>query len=619
MNAITQNLTHTNPQKATNVSPLDAQAIAQNDSSLVPRRCETLAVVEALKEAGQDFEFYPSTEQQISQVTADMVALLKTHEFSKGYHGRLKLLDIGAGDGRVLQMMKAVLEAQEHEKLQCDLYAIEKASIQTATYRKKDITLLGTEFNEVNFISKNVDVAFVNSPYSDFSHWMVTLISQLNFKLLYAIMPKRWQGDEGIMKAIERRSIKSVKVIAQSDYFDAHRQARAEVEIVRFVFDDFDVVRKSRHDYKPTIGRNATDPFQIFLEDELGLKQTYSKTTNQFYAHVERKRISEAMQTEGSASFEVVASKGVLWALLENYERDLFHVLTEYKKIGALDSAILQELGIDHKGLCEGVKEKLLGYRHVYWSLLFDELDEISTRLTGKNKTQLLDTLAANALDFTHKNAVYVISFAVEMANELIESSLIEVYTDLTSEKSISRHYKSNEHIYQDRYRHNHESPNQHARYLLDYRFISSHHSNFERSYWSSSTRGLCGNARGFCDDLVVVMRLLGYREFNYSVAYDDICAGDKLIIRGEGREGKEEDLLHIRFYQNGNRHIQFNQEVMLRFNCTVSRLLGWVRSKAEFETEAQTKTVSDAVWCSGEKMKLQPSSVLALTAPVSA
>ena len=107
MNTITKDLTHTNPQEATNVSPLDAQATAQNDISLVPRRCETLAVVEALKEAGQDFEFYPSTEQQISQVTADIVELLKTHEFSKGYHGRLKLLDIGAGDGRVLQMLSA--------------------------------------------------------------------------------------------------------------------------------------------------------------------------------------------------------------------------------------------------------------------------------------------------------------------------------------------------------------------------------------------------------------------------------------------------------------------------------------------------------------------------------
>lgn len=114
-------------------------------------------------------------------------------------------------------------------------------------------------------------------------------------------------------------------------------------------------------------------------------------------------------------------------------------------------------------------------------------------------------------------------------------------------------------------------------------------------------------------------MRLLGYREFNYSVVYSEICAGGKLIIRGEGLGGKEEDLLHIRFYQNGNRHIQFNQEAMLRFNCTVSRLLGWVRSKAEFESEAQTKAVSDEVWHSGDNMKLLPSSVLALTCQPSA
>ncbi|MGR5299378.1 DUF4942 domain-containing protein, partial [Vibrio mediterranei] len=604
-----------NVQATTNVSTLDSQATAQSDNFEMPRRCHTLAVVQALKNSAQDFEFYPSTEAHITAVTDDISDILKTHEFSNHYHQNVKLLDIGAGDGRVLQMMKKTLEALEQERLHCDLYAIEKATVHTDTYRTKDITLLGTEFNEINFISKNADVAFVNSPYSEFSHWVATLISQLNFKLLYAIMPERWEQDLLIQQAIERRGIKTVKVIATSDFLDAQRQARVNVHIVRFAFNDFEQETTGKwagRSYKPSIGRDDSDPFQIFIEDELGLKQTYSETTNKFYAYAEKERVREAMQTEGSPSYELVESRGLLWALLDNYERDLSHVLAEYKKISVLDGALLQELGVEYKAVREGLKEKLLGFRNVYWSLLFDELDVISSRLTSKNKQQLLNTLTANALDFTHKNATYIISYAVEMANELIEQSLIEVFKALTCEKSIQRHYQSNEHMYRDSWRYNSQLPNDKARYVLDYRFVSSHSRNFSAHSWEY---GICDDARCFCDDLMVALKLVGYEQFSLSCAYKQLRAGDKLVIKGVEPSGQVVDLVHIRFYLNGNRHIKFNQQAMLRINCTVSRLLGWVRSKAEFEQEIEATTpISNDVWQVGDGLKIGTHSVLALT-----
>ncbi|TOJ47079.1 hypothetical protein CGI42_20275 [Vibrio parahaemolyticus] len=441
MNATTKISTPSNHQSATNVSTLDSQATAQNDNSILPKKSHTLAVVQKLKDEGQDYEFYPSTKEHIDHIASDINDILKTHEFSTRYNEAVKVLDVGAGDGRVLQMLKVALEANENETLHCDLFAVEKATVQTSTYRSKGITLLGTEFNEINFISKNADIAFVNSPYSEFSHWVATLINQLNFKIMYAIMPKRWEDDAMIQNAIERRGIKSTKVIAESDFFDAHRQARANVHIVRFAFNDFEEEatvcsdRPHRRHYKPTIGRDGNDPFQLFIEEELGLKKTYSSTTNHFHEFAEKERVRKSMQTEGTASYEIVASRGILWALLDNYEQDLEHVLAEYKKISSLDSALLQELGVEYDALRKGLKEKLFGFRNVYWSLLFDELDVLSSRLTSKNKQQLLNTLSANALDFTHTNATYIIGYAVEMANELIESSLIEVFKELTSEK----------------------------------------------------------------------------------------------------------------------------------------------------------------------------------------
>ena len=116
MNAITQISTLSTHQTATSVSPLGTQATAQNDISKGPTRAETLAMVEALKSAGQDYEFYPSTEEQITLITDDVAEILKTHEFSTLYHQKVKILDIGAGDGRVLQQMKRDIEAKQDER-----------------------------------------------------------------------------------------------------------------------------------------------------------------------------------------------------------------------------------------------------------------------------------------------------------------------------------------------------------------------------------------------------------------------------------------------------------------------------------------------------------------------
>lgn len=591
----------------------------------IPSKSATLSIVKSLKEAGQDHEFYPSTESQIKAVTDDIQSLLETHDLKSRYKKSIKVLDVGAGDGRVLSSISNALESNSERDMSVNMYAIEKASLHTDTYRGKSITLLGTEFSEINFISKKADVAYTNPPYSDFSNWLVTLITQLNFKLLYVVVPERWKDDAAIQQAIKTRQIVSTKVLTESDFFDADREARAKVQVVRFAFNDFEKEaeraeraascdnRNHRHYYTPEIGRNATCPFQLFIENELGLKKSYSETTNKFNEHIEKERVRKNMQKEDSQCHQLVVSRGVLWALLDSYERDLGRVLSEYKKISALDPVLLQELGVEYDSLCEGVKDKLFGFRNVYWGLLFEELDTLSSRLTSKHRQSLLNTLAANSLDFTYTNAIYIVSYAVEMANELVEQSLIDVYKNLTSEDAILRHYKSNSHVYKDDWRHTHGSLNDKASYLLDYRFVYSQSwSNFSNDSWK---KGLADGARSFVNDLLVVFTLLGYSGIYGDTNYDEIVSGSKLIIHGTEPCGKSVELLKVRFFKNGNRHCSFSQKAMLRFNITVSRLLGWIRNKDDFEFEADVKTpVADEIWRIGDTLKILPSTVLALT-----
>jgi hypothetical protein len=571
----------------------------------------TLSLVQELKSADQDFEFYPTDKSMIQTITNDIKKIKEHFDFTNRYSESVKVLDIGSGDGRVLQAIKASFEHDENFKI--DTFGIEKASIHTATYRNKDITLIGTEFDQINFISKTCKIGFVNPPYSEFSHWISTLLSHLNFGLLYCVIPERWVNDPAIKEAMKMRGVKYAEILGEADFLTADRAARAKVHIIRFSFDDLnpDNIKEFKRSYRPTVGRDSTDPFNLFIENELGLKKTYSDTTNKFNEYTEKERVRKSMETEGSHSFELVESKGLLWALLENFEIDLARTLEQYKLISKIDAQLLQELGVNYDALRNGAKEKLLGFRNVYWSLLFEKFDALSSRLTGKHKKELLRKLSANALDFTYTNIIYIISYAVELSNELIEESLIDVYKDLTSPEAISRYYVSNEHMYKDDWRYTNDEK-QKAKYLLDYRFIHSNWSNF---YTESYKEGLNEGAREFCNDLLVAFKLLGYSNLYSNTGYDYMSKGDKLSLMGTTPDGDVIELVQIKFYQNGNRHCKFSQSAMLRLNVTVSRLLGWVRSKEEFATESETTThVDDNVWDISNEMKVSANNILMLT-----
>ncbi|MEB5526728.1 DUF4942 domain-containing protein [Vibrio cholerae] len=566
----------------------------------------TLAIVKELKGAAEDFEFYPTSESQMDLIADDLSKIMITHEFSGK---ELKILDIGAGDGRVLKYFFNFFE-ESHPKTSIKLFAIEKSNVHIKSYRKNNISLLGTDFFSTNLISKNCDFAFTNPPYSNFAPWVSALISQLNFKIMYALIPERWQSDEAIKEAIDKRQITSVKIIAESDFVEADRKARAKVHLVRFSFNDFEKeladAKKYSRKNKDWIGKSSTCPFQLFIEKELNLKQTYNGTTDKFRSYKEIERIRDMLKGEKGTSRELVESRGVLWALLDNYSRDMEKVLTDYKKISEISPQLLMELGVEYKSIRNSVEEKLLGFRNVYWELLFEELDALSSRLTHKNSVLILNTLKANALDFTYENAVYMISYAVEYANELIEDSLIHVFKNLTAETSILRHYKSNTHMYKDCWRYNSESANKFAKYVLDYRFVVSFGSNF-----SGGT--LTKERQHDLNDILVMLGLLGYASVSLEVSKNAIEPGKEYSVFGTDPEGKRIVLLKCRLYLNGNIHFKFDQKVMLRLNVTASRLLGWVRYKGEFFDETDMD-IEDGVWDISDGMKIQANSVLAVT-----
>jgi len=564
----------------------------------------TNALVKELTENGQDFEFYPSTQAQIAIVVEDIKNIAKDFSFPSSNRHGLTLMDVGAGDGRVLQQIKKDVICDEIDSV--TTFAIEKASIHTAAYADKDITLLGTEFHEINFIDKVADVAFVNPPYSQFSAWLKTLITYLDFGILYTIVPERWINDLGIQEAMRLRGIKCSEVLAESDFLDADRKARCKVQIVRFSFSDFQIDEKHdfrRHNYRPSVVNCGNDPFSLFVEQELSL-HPFSEAYTTFSEHIEKERIEDDMLTEGSQSFDLVQSKGILLALIDGYNKDITDTLDQYKLIGALDSSLLKEMGVDYDSLKKGIRAKISGFRNVYWSLLFNKLDALTSKLTSKNKRRFLNELNANKLDFTYKNAIYIVDFAVKQANRLIEDSLISVFKDLTSPESISRYYKSNLHVLNDSWRYAKEESFSKAKYLLDYRFIYSSYENIDKY-----RGGLNESAASFTRDLVVVFNLLGYTSVYIDRPFNLMSAGDKISIWGV-ESGETIELVSIKYYKNGSRHLRFQQNALLKFNIIISRLLGWVRDKTEFSEESGSKPINDDVWGVSDGLKVSSNSL---------
>ena len=99
-------------------------------------------LIQQLKDNGQDHEWYPTTAIIIAAIVKDLKQEEKDH-----YNRYSSILDIGAGNGKVLDAIK---EAQVGIN---EFYAIEKSPILCGQL-DKSIFVIGTAFeNDLNFFT----------------------------------------------------------------------------------------------------------------------------------------------------------------------------------------------------------------------------------------------------------------------------------------------------------------------------------------------------------------------------------------------------------------------------------------------------------------------------------
>lgn len=521
-------------------------------------------MIKTLREQESDFEWYPTTTKQIELIKSDLKSFAAMRESDSIY---LSVLDCGCGDGRVLSQLT------DGKK-----FGIEKA-LPLIQALPSDVFIVGTDFHQQQLIDKKIDVIFSNPPYSDYKAWMTKIITEANAQVAYFIVPQRWADCEQIQGTLEARRAKAT-IVASSDFLNADRKARAIVDIVRVNFTG------RRASYHWDNNRVSVDPFKLWFDSAFAIKANQTKVSD----YETKAGISRRVTDVVTGNAEIVKQEGLVKVLERFYQRDMEHLMSNYKKIAELDAALLSEMNVNVRAVQESLQLKIKSLKDSYWRELINNLSEVTDKLCSSSRTALLDTLFDHThVDFTAQNAHSIVLWVLKNANVYLDSQLIELVEDMVNPESIVL-YKSNSKTFgKEQWRWN-SRPQDLDRYALDYRVVVPRKGGICVSSWSHerTDHGLEARATTFLGDIQTVAQSLGFD-----------CTGHPRAehMKWESRKkqefhyvdvatGREKLLMDVRAYQNGNLHIRFCPEFLIKLNVRFGQLKGWLRTPKEASDE---------------------------------
>lgn len=516
-----------------------------------------LSLVNDLKESAQDFEFYPTTQEIIDRMLADFESLRYSHSY--GYDRIDSVLDIGAGHGKVLRAFRDKANFS-------GLYTIEKSTI-LCDRLDNDVFIVGTDFHEQSLVAKQVGLTFCNPPYSEFEEWATKIIRESSSRLVYLVIPQRWEASLSIKNAVEFRAAKT-KVIGSFDFLESEdRAARAKVHLIRV-----------------ELHQEKDDAFDRFFKEQFAdLIARFKADKTEAVEPGERTKVRRNPKMDA-----LVVGAAYPERLVELYNAELENIRKNYDAVKGLDVDLLKEFGVDPARILGCLKARLEGLRNTYWQELFSHMSSVTNRLTNKKRQAMLNTLnRSGAVDFTLSNIHAVILWALKNANAYINEQILETFDSMVTKANV-RNYKSNQRVFvYDRWRYNAEESKP-SHIALEYRIVVEHSGGMHRK-WGGDAE-LDENAAAFLGDLLTVAHCLGFN-----------CKTGDLRLTYHGRsswavgsrevfwftsDGKEEVLFDVRAWLNRNLHIRLNQRFALALNVEVGRLRGWVKSGAEAATE---------------------------------
>lgn len=494
-----------------------------------------------LKENDEDFEFYPTTKE--------MVRVIWEHRRQSSNFG--DILDIGCGTCNfkkwVEEFNSQVKDSNDYPHIK-NYYVIEKSKI-LLDMLDKDIFCLGTDFNQNTLIDKKVDTIFCNPPYSEYEEWTKRIIFEGNCQNIYLVIPSRWKDNPEIMKFLPKNfnGTYAYKILGCFDFIHAERQARAKVDIV---FID-----------KNYMSKNAA--FDEWFDKEFNIEE---KNKHEYEEDKEKRENLKQALLSGKNKVEI---------LCNSYMHELNTLHNHFKAISTLDIDVLQSIGVTKNKVKESLKFKIENLKNLYWNEVFDNLEEITNRLTHSSRENLKNKFTRlSQVDFTPENIYSLIIWVIKNANSYFSEQLIEFFKDLSDFENVSP-YKSNQKLFtRDDWR---WRSTEHSHYTLDYRIVCSQ-MYFKSSYsWQEKLNN--DKVERKISDFITIANNLGF-----SVGRKEIANtfGDKYYVYL--KDGNP--LFEYKVYKNDNVHFKLNKEFAKAMNVEVSRLLGWIRCKEDIAKE---------------------------------
>ena len=553
----------------------------------------TTTLIKELKEAGEDYELYPTSPEMIKAIWEHR---RKPYSDGSGYSidDFKDVLDIGCGTCNFKKYINEFNKQIENERQRVDYYkyyVIEKSKILIDKLDPATI-VLGTDFQQTTLIDKPVDTIFCNPPYSEYEDWTVKIIKESVCKSIYLIIPQRWKNSEKIKLALDKyiktpynlyhfnddiEYLPKFKVLGSFDFMDAERSARAKVDVV-FI------------DKSETQKDSAFDTFfdEVFtMEDKKGV--------NRF------KEEQEKINTE------LTTGKNKIEILCDGYANAQQQLFEHFKVITSFDADILDTIGIQKEKVKEALKSKIEGLKNIYWDAALNCLEEITSRLTSKSRGELLSRFEAlKSVDFNAPNIYALIVWVIKNSNQYFTSQMLDFFFALSSPENV-RNYKSNKRLFENDgwgYRNR-----KHDHYTLDYRIICTQYAlpGERNNYYYD--RQLEREMRHKISDICTIANNLGFPHgyIDFPPAY-----GKKGIVY---MQDDKTVLFEFKCYMNNNVHIKLNKEFIKALNVVVAKELGWIHSKQDIAKEFTEEMAAGAEKYFDNTVKLEFNNVPLLTA----
>ena len=541
-----------------------------------------------LKNANEDFEWYPTTDEIMAAMKKDIWDYFKKHErsyrhekedgikidtsytqaFSKGKKTvKLEInsfLDIGSGDGRVLDLFEA-----DHK------YGIEIARAQADDLIRKGVFIIGRNFWDVTLIDQYYSLIFSNPPFSDFERWVSKILYESNFCVLYLVMPVRWKNDKVIMRELERYEH---TIVGEYDFSKADREARGKVNLVRV--NAKWVKQKGEYHYQ----ENIENAFERWVKDNIGEFSINSDDED------EDGSLSKWREEERQT---LTLKQTPIEQLVTDYQNEKDNLVATFLAVGKLDPEIIKLMGQDKKSMLEIIRKSISSLKSKYWRAAFDKLEPVKKRMTRETKERIFENIREfKTLDFNSDNIYSVVIWIIDNCNIGILDQIGQVFDALTH-KDFIEEYKSNRHWTKGTWRHTQSDwkyENLPARWKLglDYRIVVSTYSYSHYSYKPDYT---------IVDDFIVICSNLGF-----PINPDDEPDYTEHSTEQKFHTTDGELAFTMRYYTgNKNAHLKINKKLLMKFNIEVAKIRKWMSDPDDVVEEyGVPKDEATRLWNSG-------------------